>query len=194
MKKILIALVAVVVVAVGVNFLFPSVTSLADLKHINYTEAFDQKDSEYYVYFYQETCPICLQFSTELIAAHNEQKIPVYVVDAAATENLDVWYDWTSHDEEWTKVIGKVENGVQVLNEGEDLADYPTNDGWAIYNNANSEVVAYYKNAFNNRSPQSGNEIEISGTPALLKIKNGEFAGYGEGLDENRALLATYGK
>ena len=47
MKKILIALVAVVIIAVGVNMFFPSVNSITDFKHINYTEAFDQKDSEY---------------------------------------------------------------------------------------------------------------------------------------------------
>ena len=46
MKKILIALVAVIVIAVGANFLFPSVNSLTDFKHINYTETFDQKESE----------------------------------------------------------------------------------------------------------------------------------------------------
>ncbi len=34
MKKILIALVAVIVVAVGVNFLFPSINSITDFKHI----------------------------------------------------------------------------------------------------------------------------------------------------------------
>ena len=85
MKKILIALVAVIVIAVGANFLFPSVNSLTDFKHINYTETFDQKESEYYVYFYQETCPLCLQFSPELVPAYNEHYVPNYVVVAAAT-------------------------------------------------------------------------------------------------------------
>ena len=106
MKKILIALVAVVVIAVGANFLFPSVNSLTDFKHINYTETFDQKESEYYVYFYQETCPLCLQFSPELVAAYNEKNVPIYVVDAAATENKAAWYDWAAHDKKYTKVIG----------------------------------------------------------------------------------------
>ncbi|MDE5977749.1 MAG: hypothetical protein K2G70_04715 [Turicibacter sp.] len=194
MKKILVALIAVLFIAVSVNFLFPSVNVLTDLKKISYQQTFDQKESEYYVYFYQETCPICLQFSSELIAAHNDQRIPIYIVDAAAEENLDVWYDWEAHDEEYTKIIGKVEGGVQVFNEGESLAKYPTNEGWMIYNNADNEVVAYYKNAFNNRSPQSAEEIEVSGTPALIKVKDGQFAGYGEGMEENRALLATYGQ
>ena len=89
MKKILIALVAVVIIAVGVNMFFPSVNSITDFKHINYTEAFDQKDSEYYVYFYQETCGLCQQFGPELVAAHNDENVPVYVVDMAADENLD---------------------------------------------------------------------------------------------------------
>ena len=47
MKKILIVLVAVVAIAIGANFLFPSVNSITDFKHINYTETFNQKESEY---------------------------------------------------------------------------------------------------------------------------------------------------
>ena len=58
MKKILIGLVAVVVIAVTANFLFPSVNSLADLKRIDYRDSFSQKESEYYVYFYQESCTL----------------------------------------------------------------------------------------------------------------------------------------
>lgn len=194
MKKILIVLVAVVAIAIGVNFLFPSVNSITDFKHINYTETFNQKESEYYVYFYQETCPICLQFGPELVEAHNQNNIPVYVVDAAAKENLDAWYDWPTHNKQYTKVIGKVENGVQVFNEGESSAKYPTNEGWKISVNKNNEIVAYLDKAFNNRSPQTAEEIEISGTPALIKVKDGKLAGYGEGMDEDRALLATYGQ
>ena len=88
MKKILIVLVAVVLIAVGANFLFPSVNSITDFKHINYTETFDQAESEYYVYFYQESCPICLQFGPELVEAHNQNNVPIYVVDAAAEEKF----------------------------------------------------------------------------------------------------------
>lgn len=194
MKKILIVLVAVVVVAVGANFLFPSINSITDFKHINYTETFDQKESEYYVYFYQESCSICMQFGPEVVAAHNEKNVPVYVVDAAAAENKDAWYDWDAHDEKYTKVIGKVENGVQVFNEGESSAKYPSNEGWTISTNKNNELVAYLKDAVNNRSPQNAEEIEISGTPALIKVKDGKLAGYGEGMDQDRALLETYGQ
>lgn len=194
MKKILIVLVAVVLIAVGANFLFPSVNSITDFKHINYTETFDQAESEYYVYFYQESCPICLQFGPELVEAHNQNNVPIYVVDAAAEENLDAWYDWTAHNKQYTKVIGKVENGVQVFNEGESNAKYPTNEGWKISVNQNNEIVAYLDKAFNNESPQTAEEIEISGTPALIKVKDGKLAGYGEGMDEDRALLATYGQ
>lgn len=194
MKKILIVLVAFVVIAIGVNVLFPSVNSITDFKHINYTETFNQKESEYYVYFYQETCPICLQFGSELIELHNQNNIPIYVVDAAAKENLDAWYDWEAHNKQYTKVIGKVENGMQVFNEGESSAKYPTNEGWQISVNKKNEIVAYLDKASNNRSPQTAEEIEISGTPALIKVKDGKLAGYGEGMDEDRALLATYGQ
>ena len=43
-------------------------------------------------------------------------------------------------------------------------------------------------------TPQSAQQLEISGTPTLLKVKDGQFAGYGEGITEDRALLATYGQ
>ncbi|MEE0880946.1 MAG: hypothetical protein UIL36_05015, partial [Turicibacter sp.] len=102
MKKILIALVAIVGIAVVANFLSPSVNSVTDFKHINYKETFDQKEPEYYVYFYQETCPICMQFGPELVEAHNKNNVPIYVVDAAADENIDAWYDWQAHDEKYT--------------------------------------------------------------------------------------------
>ena len=194
MKKILIALVAVVIIAVGVNMFFPSVNSITDFKHINYTEAFDQKDSEYYVYFYQETCGLCQQFGPELVAAHNDENVPVYVVDMAADENLDAWYDWEAHDLDYTKVIGKMENGVEVLNDGESRALYPSNEGWTISTNQSNEIVAYNSHANNNVTPQSAQQLEISGTPTLLKVKDGQFAGYGEGITEDRALLATYGQ
>lgn len=194
MKKILIALVAIVGIAVVANFLSPSVNSVTDFKHITYQETFDQKESEYYVYFYQETCPICMQFGPELVEAHNKNNVPVYVVDAAADENLDAWYDWQTHDEKYTKVIGKVENGVQVFNKGESTAKYPSNEGWTITTNNKNEIIAYLNKAHNNKSPQTADEIEISGTPALIKVKDGKLAGYGEGIDEDRALLETYGQ
>lgn len=194
MKKILVGLVAVVVIAIGANILFPSVNSLTDLKKINYQEAFNQKQSEYYVYFYQESCPLCLQFSPELVTAHNENNTPIYIVDMADDSNLDAWYDWDAHNQEYTKVIGKVENGVQVFNEGESTAKYPSNEGWVISTNDKNEIVAYNDTPVNNRSPQSGEEIEVSGTPALLKIKDGKFDGYAEGVAEARQLLATYKK
>ena len=194
MKKILIALVAIVGIAVVANFLSPSVNSVTDFKHITYQETFDQKESEYYVYFYQETCPICMQFGPELVEAHNKNNVPIYVVDAAADENIDAWYDWQAHDEKYTKVIGKVENGVQVFNEGESSAKYPSNEGWTITTNNKNEIIAYLNKARNNKSPQTADEIEISGTPALIKVKDGKLAGYGEGIDEDRALLETYGQ
>lgn len=194
MKKVLIALVVVIVVAVGANFLFPSVNSITDFKHINYKETFNQEESEYFVYFYQESCGLCQQFGPEIVTAHNDDNVPVYVVDMAATENGDAWYDWEAHDEKYTKVIGKMENGTEVLNEGESRALYPTNEGWTISTNKNNKVVAYMGTAENNESPQSGEEIEISGTPTLIKVKDGKLAAYGEGLDEARTILSSFEK
>ena len=194
MKKILIALVAVIVVAVGVNFLFPSINSITDFKLINYKDTSNQKESEYLVYFYQETCGLCQQFGPELVAVHNQDHTPVYVVDMAADENGEAWYDWAAHDKKYLKVIGKVENGVEVLNEGESRALYPTNEGWTISTNKNNEIVAYMNKAKNNKSPQSADQLDISGTPTLIRVKDGQLAGYGEGLEEARAVMNSFGK
>lgn len=194
MKKILIALVAVIVVAVGVNFLFPSINSITDFKLINYKDTFNQKESEYLVYFYQETCGLCQQFGPELVAVHNQDHTPVYVVDMAADENGEAWYDWAAHDKKYLKVIGKVENGVEVLNEGESRALYLTNEGWTISTNKNNEIVAYMNKAKNNKSPQSADQLDISGTPTLIRVKDGQLAGYGEGLEEARAVMNSFGK
>ena len=45
-----------------------------------------------------------------------------------------------------------------------------------------------------NQIIRTAEEIEISGTPALIKVKDGKLAGYGEGIDQDRALLETYGQ
>lgn len=194
MKKIIIALIGIIALSVVANFLIPSISSAKDFKHINYTEAFDQKESEYFVYFYQDSCGLCQQFSPELVSHYSENKTPIYVVDLGAEENLDAWYDWEAHNEAYTKVIGRVKGEEKIYNEGESAAKYPTNEGWKIYANDKDELIAYKETAENNQAPQNAEELDVAGTPALLKIKNGEFAGYTEGLDKSRQLLATYGQ
>lgn len=192
MKKIIIGLISIVVLAVVVNFFAPSIKSTKDLPHLTYTESFSQPEEEYFVYFYQDSCGLCQQFSPELVNAVTINHVPIYVVDLGADENLDAWYDWEAHNETYPKVIGTVVEGEKIFHEGESEAKYPSNEGWNVTTNDDNEILADHPAAFNNMTPTSAEELEVSGTPALLKIKNGQLVDYVEGLDASRQLLATF--
>jgi thiol-disulfide isomerase/thioredoxin len=46
----------------------------------------------------------------------------------------------------------------------------------------------------NNQQPQSASEIEVAGTPSLLRFVNGEVVGYATGIPDGNALFATFGQ
>lgn len=188
MKKLLYILIGVVIVATAANLMIPSVNSLTDLKHINYKDAFDQKEEDYLVYFYQENCGLCQEFGPDLVQAYAAKQANVYVVDMLADENNEAWYDWAGHDEKYTKVIGEVDKGVETFYEGESREKYPPFNGWTI-KQQETKLVAILNKAQNNKAPKTGEELDISGTPTLIHIKNGELVGYGEGIDEARSVL-----
>ena len=196
MKKVLIILIAIIVIAFGINLFLPNaVRTTGDLPKINYTETFNQDKPEYFVYFWQENCSFCKLFEPDILEAHRNG-VPIFVVDIARTNvvNLGAWYDWDAHHEEHDVVIGNVINGQHVLNEGEDEALYPAEEGWSIEVQPNGEIVAVLNRAFNNLEPQTAEEIEIAGTPSLIRIKNGQFAGFATGGEEGLELLNQFGK
>ena len=192
MKKIIIGLISIIVLAVIANAVMPSLTSSKDLPHISYQETFSQPEEEYFVYFYQESCGLCQEFSPELVDASANHEVSIYLVDLGDEANQSAWYDWETHNNIYPKVIGTVVDGEKVFNEGESEANYPTNEGWEITTNENNEILADHKGAFNNLTPQTPEELDISGTPSLLKVKNGKFADYSEGLSASRTLLKNY--
>ncbi|MGL4336612.1 MAG: thioredoxin domain-containing protein [Turicibacter sp.] len=188
MKKLMYVLIGVIVVATVANLFIPSVNSLSDLKHVNYSETFDQKEDDYLVYFYMESCGLCQQFSPELIDAYTNEKLNVYVVDMENDSNIPAWYDWEAHQEKYDKVIGKVENGVEVFNEGESRDKYPAFDGWVVSVDG-TDIITEKRTAVNNKKPANASELQVSGTPAMLRVKDGEFFAYGEGIDVVRSIL-----
>ena len=194
MKKIIIGLVTIIVLAVVANTLIPSISSTKDLPHISYLDAFSQEEEEYLVYFYQDSCSLCEQFSPELVQAVTKDEIPIYVVDLGDEVNTDAWYDWETHNQTYPKVIGTVVDGEKVFNEGESEAKYPSNEGWTVTTNEDDEILADHSSAFNNMSPQTAEELDVSGTPSLLRVKNGELVEYVEGLGAARELLANFSK
>jgi len=197
MKKILIALIAIIVVAVGVSLFLPSsVRTTNDLEKISYTDTFTQDEEEYFVYFWMESCSFCKLFEPNILEAYRND-IPIFVVDmnrsTPGNPNLPAWYDWDAHHEAHDVVIGTVVNGEHILNEGENEDLYPTEEGWRIEVQPNGEILAIMNRAFNNKEPRTADEIEIAGTPTLIRIKNGQFAGYAEGVEEGIELLNQFG-
>jgi len=192
MKKILITLGVLIIVGLGANFLFPSIKSTKDLPFIIYTEVFSQKQSEYFVYFYQETCEICKEFEPDILKAARDNNMPIYVVDLLNNKNESAWYDWDTHHEKYTRVIGQIVNGEEVFNEGESPELYPEEDGWTL-TTTNNEITLE-RRPQNNRAPRTPEEISIPWTPVLLHIKDGEVIGYSEGINEGQLLLAQFGQ
>ena len=193
MKKLFYVIIGVVAVAMIVNFLNPSVNKVTDLPFISLTEVFNRSEGDYAVYFYQDTCSICKEFEPILIDEVTQQKTPVYVVDMKRPDNTTAWYDWEAHHEKYDIVIGKVLGNGEILNEGESRDDYPSEDGWVIKTEGD-DVIATNNKAMNNKNPQSAEELEIAGTPTLIRIIDGKVVAYGEGIDENSAILEKMAK
>lgn len=191
MKKILIGLGAIIILAIGANFLWPSINGTKDLPMISYTETFNQDPSEYYVYFWQESCSYCVEFEPYLVDAANDG-VPIYVVNMP--DNVEAWYDWDGHHEIHDQVIGQIVNDVEVFDEEIDLADYPEEDGWRVRTHPDDEstLIARLEKALNNQEPQSAEALEIAGTPTLVRIVNGRLVGYSEGVALGDELLQQY--
>ncbi len=188
MKNYIYALVAVVVIAVGFNLFAPQINTTKDLRHITVDNVFDQPEEDYAVYFYQDKCVICKDFEPTVVRAKTEDNLPIYVVDMAKDENVKAWYDWEGHHETYDKVIGRVENNKEILNEGESHDLYPGSEGWEIVKK-DDQIIAVNNKAVNNRLPQSADELEISGTPTLIRVTDNKVAAYGEGLQEGTVIL-----
>ena len=67
------------------------VRGAADLPRILYTESFDQLEDEYFVYFWNATCPACQQFESDILSAY-ERGVIIYVVDMADDQNARAWF------------------------------------------------------------------------------------------------------
>ena len=188
MKQFIYALVAVLVIAVGFNLFVPAVNSTNDLPQLTIDQVFEQPKDDYAVYFYTEDCGICKDFEPTIIHAKTKDSLPIYVVDMRESENEVAWYDWENHHNQYDKVIGRVENGKEILNEGESHDDYPAEEGFEIVTKGN-EIVAVNNKAVNNKKPTTFEELEISGTPTLIRVQEGKVIEYGEGIDQSTVIL-----
>lgn len=187
MKKFIYGLLALVVLSVVANFVFPTINSGKELTKILGAETFNQKDEEYVVYFYQDSCYYCQQLDPTIVEAV-QSGIKMYAVDMKAEENMDYWYDWDAHHEKYDVEIGEVVDGKQVLYDGVSKTDYQSEE-WKI-EEVDGKVVAVHNDAYANFSPTSAQEIQIAGTPVLIHIKDGNLVKMTGGYSESEAYLS----
>ncbi|MCL1950558.1 MAG: hypothetical protein FWF59_12585 [Turicibacter sp.] len=189
MKKIIIGLVALLVIGGLASTFFPSVNSTRGLPFINYQEAFTQEPAEYFVYFYNTDCSFCQQLEPSIMEAHRAG-VPIFVVDVRDPRNNNVWYDWDGHHEQYDVVVGEIIDGEEVFHDDFDAADFPEGD-WS-FAVVGTEIVAQYNRAYNNTNPTSPEEIDISGTPSMMHIVNGQAVAFDIGVEQAKQMLASY--
>lgn len=168
------------------------IKSISNIKRISYTQTFEQKAEEYMVYFWQSDCHYCQSIEKNVLKFSNKVEYPVYIVDMAAKENQDAWYNWQAHHEKYDKVIGKQTEDGDMFNEGESVNKYmnDTKIKWRVgLNNQTHEIVAIHNTAYENKSPQTPETIEITGTPTMFKIQNGKLTKYANGTDDVLSLM-----
>ncbi|MDU1847053.1 MAG: hypothetical protein E6778_16080 [Niallia nealsonii] len=168
-----------------------SINAIEDIKKINASDTFDQQEEEYIVYFWQSTCTYCKQIEKDVISFSNSGDIPLYVVDMQEEKNESSWYDWEAHHKKYDQVIGKIEDGKEVWNEGINIENFQNDKdiAWGIVANEENQIIATHNTAYGNEAPENAEEIEITGTPTMIKIKNGQFDDYAVGVEETLDML-----
>jgi len=163
-----------------------------DLPVILYSEVFDQEPEEYFIYFWNASCPASQQFELYATSA-SEAGVPIFIVDMADPANESAWYDWRGHHEYYTTLVGEVENGEMTFLEGINEGDFASEDGWTIQV-VGSYALAQMQLPQNNQQPTHSREIQVAGTPEILRIVGGVGVGQGIGMDWGLALLEQYGQ
>lgn len=168
-----------------------SIRAIEDIKKINASATFEQQDEEYIVYYWQATCTYCKQIENDVIEFSNDGDIPIYVVDMQDKENESNWYDWETHHKEYDKVIGKIEDGKEVWNDGINIENFQNDQeiAWGIVADEENQIIATHNTAYGNEEPASAEEIEITGTPTMIKVKNENIDSYAVGVDETLEML-----
>ncbi|WP_048718784.1 thioredoxin domain-containing protein [Bacillus sp. 522_BSPC] len=167
------------------------INAIEDLTKIEASSTFNQQDEEYIVYFWQATCTYCKEIEEHVIEFSNSGDVPIYIVDMQEEKNEASWYDWEAHHKEHDKIIGKIVDGKEVWNDGINIEDFQNdkNIAWGVVANEDNQIIATHNTAYGNEAPETAKEIEITGTPTMIKIKNGIFEDYAVGVEETLDML-----
>ncbi|WP_141432114.1 thioredoxin fold domain-containing protein [Bacillus sp. 03113] len=182
----------IVICFIGIWFFSKNVNAtINDIKRIDYKETYEQNDEEYLVYFWQATCKYCKEIEKEVVDFNKNSDIPIYIVDMQSANNQEAWYDWEGHHKKYDRVIGKMVDGKETYYEGVDLKAIQSNPSvyWTFEVNKKDEIVAVHNTPYGNKTPKKASEIEVTGTPTMILVKDGKFKEYGVGVDETRKML-----
>lgn len=190
-KKIFIILSILIISLLVLINLSSKEKDISSFLKINYTGTYNQKDEEYLVYFWQKDCESCKEIESDVLDYYKRTKMPIYIVDMGNTINTSVWYDWENHHIKNDKAIGNIVDNQFIFYEGEGRENY-VNDGeidWEVIVNENDEIVAVHNTPLLNEEPKTVNDINIAGTPTIIKVKNGKFDAYAFNIEEVKNLL-----
>lgn len=189
----------VIVVSVGVLIILFSVAGFynfrsqdvyAPLNDIGRKEILNQKEDDYYVYFYKQGCPYCKKIQDSFLDFAGDHI--VYIVDMDKKSNNKNKYNWEEHSELYDIEIGEVDaKGNIRYYPGESEEKYVNSEEYNIYGKKNvysikiadESYVAKNKNAeigkvyakldtpVLNYQAMDSDSIMIAGSPTLLHIK-----------------------
>ncbi|WP_226037261.1 hypothetical protein [Aquibacillus saliphilus] len=198
-KSITIATIVLALVIVS-GFIFVSnsnnnttIRDLNDINKIDYQETFAQTANDFIVYFWQDSCKYCEEIEDDVIKYANDSNTALYIVDMLKTNNQQAWYNWETHHQKYDVVIGKLVDGEEKINDGIDIEDFQNETlvSWSFNTNQKNDIIATHNTPFANLEPQNAEEIEITGTPTMIRVINGQFDTYAVGVDGIKALLSV---
>ena len=152
--------------------------SYEDVEKITTNQMFEQREPNYYVYFYSENCSACNFVKDKVLNFSKENK--VYFIDYSLSHNHVGAYDWNSLREKYNKKVGYLdENEEIVFLPGESYEKYENQKnmygkkitysyriiGNDVYTNIMTPEIDY--SSINNVE-----EMVIAGVPTLFYIED----------------------
>ncbi|MCT2537749.1 hypothetical protein NC661_12630 [Aquibacillus koreensis] len=165
--------------------------TIQSLKQIPFQDTYNQPENAYIVYFWQSDCKYCTEIEDDVLAFVKKSSTPVYLVDMKEQANSEAWYDWEQHHQQYDVIVGEIVEGEEVIYEEVDLNSYAEDPEvhWTFLTNDSNQIIASHNTAFANDAPQQFNEIEVTGTPTMIKVTNHTFDQYVVGVEEVSTLL-----
>lgn len=156
--KVIIVSLVLIVIAFGAYFKLSSDNPYNDYKNIGITELLEQKEQDYYVYFYMKDCYYCNLIKEDIFNfANNNDNI--YFIDLTkVNSNERLVYDWEKFNTENDIEIGTSKDGKTI--------DYYNGENEEKYLNSN------VKNKFGKKKQY---EIKIADSEYLKTNKNADL-------------------